>query len=401
MLTPYYVFKRPETPELYINKKASKKLKEAISATPSLKSFKASWWTYQNSILTLFIQGLRERLTLPYYFNTHYKYRRELIPTPDGGQYSLDWMDWVARERKGIKEGADFPKDDTTPILFVVTTLAGGTYAFPVVRCMRKFAVNGWRVVSYTKRGCGQRAEVEQTTSKCWHLGGFPDLSLAAQNVQKRWPNAPIYAIGYSVGGMQLRNYMVRTGKKCIFKAAVDECSPDDASETCYSLDRRVPIIGKVLGTLAIAGFRRFWKTCPEKVCPKAFHIADKCPTRCLMVEAIHYIMAPSHGVDVVQYFKDSQCSRKVHNIARPFLSLGTWTDLMITPTDYRSKLRYHKKNANMVTCFTNSGCHVIRWDHWNGRCWVARVAYEFLSSLHQQDAAEAAKKPTARPVSG
>lgn len=384
LLTPYYIFRSPEKPELYMNKrKASKKLKAAIAAAVSLKSFKASPYTYAGSLISFLIQGVRERTTMARYHSSIYKSERELLKCEDGGQIALDWIEREARSRAGLKDGEAFPKSDTTPIFFVVTTLAGGTYACPVIRGMYKFSQNGWRAVAYIKRGCGQRAAVEQTGPVGWHLGGQEDLKLAVESVRTRWPNAPIYATGYSVGGMQLRTFAVRSGEKCPFRGMVDECSPNWAKECCEGLDRRVPLVGKILGTLAVKGYRKYGEGCGKKEIQARL---EQCPAPCSMCDSIRYILAPSNGLTFEQWWEESQPPQNIERIGRPYLSLNTWTDLCFEPADMESKLDWHKRNPNMATCFNSSGSHVVRWEGWSGRCWVAAVTYEFLSSLYQQD---------------
>jgi hypothetical protein len=65
-----------------------------------------------------------------------------------------------------------------------------------------------------------QGAGVPITSSKLYTAGGTDDLRQALMYLSKRFPNAPLLGIGYSLGANIMTRYAAEEGRRCRFAAA-------------------------------------------------------------------------------------------------------------------------------------------------------------------------------------
>ena len=66
-----------------------------------------------------------------------------------------------------------------------------------------------WRVAAYLMRGCGS---LRLTSTRGYSAADPEDLAAALQAVKERYPEAPIAAAGFSLGGNLLVKYLARAG---------------------------------------------------------------------------------------------------------------------------------------------------------------------------------------------
>ncbi|CAN0331008.1 unnamed protein product, partial [Scytosiphon promiscuus] len=68
----------------------------------------------------------------------------------------------------------------------------------------------GWRAVAMNHRGCGGTL----LTSGWAYNGAFTgDVRLAVNHIRGRYPDAPLYAVGYSLGASLLVKYLGEEGR--------------------------------------------------------------------------------------------------------------------------------------------------------------------------------------------
>ncbi|CAN0170596.1 unnamed protein product, partial [Scytosiphon promiscuus] len=68
----------------------------------------------------------------------------------------------------------------------------------------------GWRAVAMNHRGCGGTL----LTSGWAYNGAFTgDVRLAVNHIHGRYPDAPLYAVGYSLGASLLVKYLGEEGR--------------------------------------------------------------------------------------------------------------------------------------------------------------------------------------------
>lgn len=109
------------------------------------------------------------------------RYERESVPSYDGAPVHLDWV--------GIPSGRSpmDPEIHDWPILLLVHGLNGSHDDANARRLARVAQSRGWRAV----------------VNSIWRLdfGQAEDLIHAVNHLHRRFPNAPIAAVGWSAGG--------------------------------------------------------------------------------------------------------------------------------------------------------------------------------------------------------
>ncbi len=140
-------------------------------------------------------------------------YRREIVDMPDG-----DFMvfDWATPE----------PEDQAAPLLLHFHGLEGSSDSHYAEALMRYAADRGWRGVVAHFRSCGG---LMNRLPRAYFAGDTVDNSWAMKTVGARFPEAPLYAVGVSLGGNQLTKCLGDLGSDAKFlTAAVSVGAPVD-----------------------------------------------------------------------------------------------------------------------------------------------------------------------------
>jgi predicted alpha/beta-fold hydrolase len=151
--------------------------------------------------------------------------RRERVEIPDGDFWDFDWTDppHAAPE---------------TPLVVLLHGLEGGSGSHYARALMAFLASCGWRGVVAHFRGCsGERNRMP----RAYHSGDYEELALMLAAVRSRTaPATPLYAVGVSVGGSVLLNWLGRArgdaGK--ILKAAAAVSTPLDLLGAGIAIDK-------------------------------------------------------------------------------------------------------------------------------------------------------------------
>ncbi|THU85085.1 hypothetical protein K435DRAFT_686298 [Dendrothele bispora CBS 962.96] len=190
-----------------VERKSLKKLVE--ERCPSLwKPFKPVWWLYSGHLQTLYcVLGDFSRVDKVVYERTY-------LRLMDGGTLGLD-----------ITPADQSNMPDTTPVLVVLTGLTGGSYE-AYIRSILSSACRptnsqgggrggggglGYRAVVINFRGC---AGVPMTSKQLYSAGYTDDLRVALMYIVKRYPNAPLFGMGFSLGANVLVRYLAEEGER-------------------------------------------------------------------------------------------------------------------------------------------------------------------------------------------
>ncbi|KAL0036722.1 hypothetical protein WJX79_007437 [Trebouxia sp. C0005] len=122
-------------------------------------------------------------------------YDRQPIITQDGGTVALDWFQ---------PRGLDKISSDA-PIVLILHGLTGGSgegYCKWMCFCI---AAKGWRSVVLNYRGC---AGLELTSPTLYCASFTDDVHLAVEEIHHQFPNARLFAAGYSLGSLILCKYL-------------------------------------------------------------------------------------------------------------------------------------------------------------------------------------------------
>lgn len=153
--------------------------------------------------------------------------RRELLTSAVDGQHvNLDWYDSTEDVRKGTtaESSAEFSsahqaetraannrdekaEADRSPIIVLIHGIAGNSNEGYMCRLAHSFVRLGWRACSF---------DYWRFDFGCWR-----DMDVIVKHLQKKYPRAPIAAVGVSAGGHVLLRYLQATSTDCPLVAAV------------------------------------------------------------------------------------------------------------------------------------------------------------------------------------
>ncbi|EPS65557.1 hypothetical protein M569_09218, partial [Genlisea aurea] len=143
------------------------------------------------------------------------RFRRECLRTRDDGAVALDW---IAGDERSL------PPD--SPVLILLPGLTGGSQDSYVRHMLLRGRSKNWRVVAFNSRGCGGSPV---TTPQFYSASFLGDMSEVVDHVGNRYPNANLYAVGWSLGANILVRYLGQEDSNgCRLAGAVSLCNPFD-----------------------------------------------------------------------------------------------------------------------------------------------------------------------------
>jgi len=166
-------------------------------------SFLPAWWLSNAHVQTIAAKWLRRNETLAGVPST--------LETPDN-----DFIDlvWTQQPEQG----------NTRPIVVILHGLAGSANSHYARGMLNTIAEKGWIGVLMHFRGCSGRPNKQ---ARSYHSGDIRDITFLTQWLTKHYPQAPLTAIGFSLGGNVLTRYLA-SDKSNPYKAASVICAPLD-----------------------------------------------------------------------------------------------------------------------------------------------------------------------------
>jgi len=182
------------------------------------EEYRPTLWCWEPRLQTMLASVVRH--TLP-----TINYTREVFTFQDGGQVGLDWT----REHL---------VDHAKPIVLILPGLTGSSQS-EYVRSFVNVAQEevGARCVVFNFRG---RGGLTLKSPRTYCAANSEDLSEIIEHVKNKYPHAPLIAVGVSLGGIILGNYLTEQAdlarKKLLAAMLVSVCY--DTFEGCKSLEK-------------------------------------------------------------------------------------------------------------------------------------------------------------------
>ncbi len=149
--------------------------------------YRAPRWLVGGHAQTVWPYGLRRHQV---------QLRRERIDTTDGDFWDFDWLD-----------AGDDPQ---RPIVILFHGLEGDSSSHYARALLNALARVGWRGVVPHFRGCGGEPN---RLPRAYHSGDHAEVGMMLDAVRARIdPATPAYAVGVSLGGSALLNWLGRAG---------------------------------------------------------------------------------------------------------------------------------------------------------------------------------------------
>lgn len=178
--------------------------------------FRSPRWLLGGHAQTIYPQFLRR---------PRVAYRRERVNTPDGDFWHFDWL--------------DAPAAPDAPVVALFHGLEGGADSSYALLLMQHLAARGWRGVIPHFRGCG--GGDPNLLPRAYHSGDHEEVGGMLQAVRARVdPASTLYAVGVSLGGSALLNWIGRAGGQAAFvlRAAATVSVPLDLTAAGHAIGR-------------------------------------------------------------------------------------------------------------------------------------------------------------------
>jgi len=239
-------------------------------------------------------------------------FRRERVDTPDGDFVDFDWQDANAAA-------------PGTPTVVLFHGLEGNSSSHYARALMRRLQAIGWRGVVPHFRGCSGEPNC---LPRAYHSGDYTEIGWMLSTVKARLPSAPLYAVGVSLGGSALLNWLGREQERAIstLVAAAAVSAPLDLAAA---------------GTAIGQGFNRIYaRHFLSTLVPKALSMAQRFPgtldaAAIRRATSMHtfddVVTAPLHGFGGVDdYWRRASSKPWLGGIAVPTLVLNAKNDPFI-----------------------------------------------------------------------
>jgi len=229
---------------------------------------------------------------------------RERLELDDGDFLDLDWTE-------------HFPGKPSVLILHGLEGSSESNYAAGILKACSGQKLNA---VLMHSRGCS--GEPNRLLRR-YHAGSTDDIARVAKLILKRWPDQPLYAVAYSLGGNALLKWLGETGNTNPLAGAVAVSVPFDLSACARRMEH---------------GFSRFYQyhllqkmkaLAIEKreliAAQMSFPDLDKINT---FTDFDDVLTAPVHGFEgAAHYYTASSSKQFLSGIKRPTLIIQALDD--------------------------------------------------------------------------
>jgi predicted alpha/beta-fold hydrolase len=151
-------------------------------------------------------------------------FRRQRVETPDGDFVDFDWLD------------VEGPAGDATPLVVLFHGLEGSSSSHYALALMSELSTIGWRGVVPHFRGCSGEPN---RLPRAYHSGDYSEVGWMLTTIRTLVPFAPLFAVGVSLGGSALLNWLGREESRAasILTAAAAVSTPLDLSAAGIAIE--------------------------------------------------------------------------------------------------------------------------------------------------------------------
>lgn len=157
--------------------------------------FQPAWWLPSPHLQTVWSAFCRPPPVLAR--------QRERLWLADGDFLDLDWFG---------------PHEVDAPLVLVLHGLSGSSNSLYVLGLQQRLAAQAWASVAVNWRGCSGEPNL---LPRGYHSGASEDLAAVIEHLRAQRPLAPLYAVGYSLGGNVLLKHLGESGADCTLQGAV------------------------------------------------------------------------------------------------------------------------------------------------------------------------------------
>jgi uncharacterized protein len=328
-----------------------------------LRPYRAPRWLRGRHAQTVAGRFLRPAPGLPWV--------RERVDTPDGDFVDLDW---------GPDPGTG------AGVVLVLHGLEGSARRSYVQLAFRELLARGLRPVGLNFRSCS--GELNRT-ARLYHSGETEDVRYVAELVGARAGDAPLGAIGFSLGGNVLLKYLGEEGVGARIRGAVAVSVPFDLAAGCGALE------GTLFGRYLYTPY--FMRKLRRKTAGKSALLTERCDVpRALRARTLREFddaaTAPLHGFrDATDYYERCSSAVFLARIRVPTLLLQALDDPFLPREALPTAAAL--SNPWLLPGFVETGGHTgfLYGPPWRPRFWAEEEAARYLAAVLTREPAATA----------
>jgi uncharacterized protein len=252
------------------------------------------------------------RRDAPYSAKLHYV-QADDMPSEQGG------------DRIALHEDCPPSYESGRPIVLLVHGLAGCHNSNYMCRMTDRLTARGYCVFRMDMRGCGAGEWIAKLPTHCGRSG---DVAAALRFIAEKYPQAPSYAIGFSLGGCLTLNLLAEAGDAKVgnLVRSLAICPPIDL----FAVERRFDSPG---GRPYDKFFvKKLWKQITDRWLrwpEMAPSVIPREPKRLRQVDEM--VIAPSGGfTSADDYYRKTQPGPKLTSIRQPVLIIASEDDPVV-----------------------------------------------------------------------
>ncbi|KAJ6783781.1 hypothetical protein PWT90_04384 [Aphanocladium album] len=275
------------------------------------------------------------------------------------------------------EEEKNLGSDDNKPMLVVLHGLSGGSHEVYLRHTIAPLLGNGgWEVCVVNSRGC---AGSKITGGVLYNARATWDVRQTIKWLRQKFPNRPLFGLGFSLGANMMTNYCAEEGENCVLKAAVVCSNPFNLD--CTTKLMQSTLIGREL-YLRVMGSSMKQLIATHKTEIKKYTTID--PDAVAKVTYLYEfdraVQCPTWGYPTESaYYRDASSCDSVLSIRIPFLAINAKDD----PIALDGALPYEefRQNPNTILLTTSLGGHLC-WFETGGSRWLTKPVNNFFNYM-------------------
>jgi predicted alpha/beta-fold hydrolase len=358
-----------------------------LSKCPSLKTYEAMWWASGPHAQTLLARYVKEEHKMDY--------QREMIDMHDGVQVAMDW-----------KAVPYLPSD--APLIFICHGV-GGDSSSNYLKTFTSYATHqGFRTVAYNRRGHGGTSLLpkgfDESISDPESGEGvkaqlFPrhydplDMEVALKHCKDKYPNAPIFGLGFSAGGNVIARHHCALGSDSPFTSAISMAHGYNIYSGISRLKQDNPYL---LNGLICSLVRSIAEKNAKDIERLAKHQLQTIDLKGLL-NSVDFMEVDIKGVvepkpsqwgyaSIKEYYDEASCASHLANTAKPLLCLASIDDPLVYSWLLSIPRDAARTNPNVIFASSQRGGHLGWLESREGTTfgsspWLPRVACEYFTA--------------------
>lgn len=356
---------------------------ETIMALLSLDAFKSTWATHNGHAATIHGYLRPHPPSLPC--------TRELFHTEDGGHFALEWYSERVLASADTKlEGVRALREQLRkrPIVLLLHGVNdSGQHPYMKhlahVVCTQK----GWRAVCMTYRGCGS---LSLTSPQCYDAANTCDVALAVETIRARFPAAPLFLVGFSLGANIMCKYLGEEGPRAVGKVwgAVAVSNPWAFHPHIESLHytskpRSIRRISAWIYSFLVAyEYKKYVLRHMSQLSERLKELRRPLESMHTLRELDEHVTVPLNGwCDLDHYMNTASSAEYINEIRVPLLGINALDDPLVSREALEHTVAKASRNPNVILVTTTKGGHI----GWGGQAksasWAERLCVDFLQA--------------------